>query len=518
MKTQFRRIISLILCSLILIGAVIPALAKEEKTAFIVVSGMNTFPLYDTEENKVYPLATADIVKLVGDVLPDVGAYLITKDEKKLADRVLPKVKDLFDVIACNPDGSSKYDIHTTKFGSLTEYTDLFSEYTKDEEGIVNAGIQRFGAENTFFFNYDWRLSPLDHADELNEFIKFVKETTECDRVALACFSMGGTVTLSYLSKYGSEDLNSVEFCSTAFQGTSIVGELFKGDLEVSLDGLFKRLGQLTRNNTFEQIIYYLNDGLNKNGFNSSVSGFANGLVDSIKEEIYSGLFIPVFGYMPGLWALAPDEYYEADKAYMLNNGADDALIEKIDTYHEIQTNAKEIISSAMEDTSVYIFAQYGMAGVPASPKGATSNNDYLIDCIYASGGATCSDLNETLGDDYKQQLLTDYNYLSADGQIDASTCLFPETTWFICGMGHVDYPMGEASDFVLWFAEQDEQKTVKDCIYPQFQRYDYGSETLSTVEGAKEGGATEKVLSFFYNIRNFFYNILNSIFNIFNR
>lgn len=515
MKRKVKSVICVILCMTIVFGVCLSVSAEEGKTAFIVVSGMNTFPLYDSEDNKVYPLSTSTILDLVGKLLPPVMSYLATKDADKLADRIFPVLKDTFGVIACNPDGTSVNDIHTTTFGSLVGET-YFEDFSKDEEGIVNAGIKKFGAENTFFFNYDWRLDPLEHADELNSFIKKVRTDTGCDRLALACFSMGGTVTLAYLSKYGSEDVDSVEFCSTAFQGTSIVGELFRGDIEISLDGLFKRLGQLTRNDTLEQIIYYLNDGLNKNGFNIGISDWANNLIEDLGNRLYEEFLTPVFGSMPGFWAMAPADDYEADKAFMFPEGINETLLGRMTVYHNIQSNAKNIIENAMEDTNVYIFAQYNMAGVPVTPAGSHGNNDYLIDCIYASGGATCSMLGETLGEGYTQKLYPDKNYLSADGQIDASTCLFPETTWFIRDMGHVDYPVGGASDFVLYFATEKQQKTVSDCIFSQFLRYSNGKKTLTPVDGSENENFTAKLLSVFYSIRNLIYNLLEKIRDIF--
>ncbi len=515
MKKTVKSVISILLCAVMLSGICITGFAAEEKTAFIAVSGMNTFPLYDGENNKVYPLSTSTILEMVGKLLPPVMSYLVTKDADKLADKIFPVLRDVFGVIACNPDGTSVMDIHTDTFASLVGET-AFEDAKKDEEGIVNAAMKKYGAENTFFFNYDWRLDPLDHADDLNLFIRKVREETKCDRLALACFSMGGTVTLSYLAKYGSEDVDSVEFCSTAFQGTSVVGELYKGDVEVSLDGLFKRLAQLTRNDTLEQIIYYLNDGLNKNGFNTKVSDWANDLVASVKDRLYDELLVPVFGSMPGMWAMAPEGDYEADMAFMFPDGANEKLLERTEAYREIQKNAKNIIEEAMNDTNMYIFAQYNMAGLPVTPAGSHGNNDYLIDCIYASGGATCSLLGETLGDGYTQKLYPERNYLSPDGQIDASTCLFPEITWFIRDMGHVDYPVGGASDFVFYFADEKQQKTVSDCEYSQFLTYSNGSKTLTPVTGEESNNITAKILSFFYGIRNFFYEILARIKGIF--
>ena len=90
MRKIFMRITAAVLCLIIALTLCLPAFADEEKTAYIIVSGMNTFPLYDENENQVWPLSTGTIVKLVADILPDIMAYFVTKDAQKLADRILP--------------------------------------------------------------------------------------------------------------------------------------------------------------------------------------------------------------------------------------------------------------------------------------------------------------------------------------------------------------------------------------------------------------------------------------------
>lgn len=517
MNKALKTVISIVLCFAVIFSFTLPCFAKSEKTAFIVVSGMNTFPLYDENDSKVYPMETKTIVSLVAKLLPAVSEYLITRNADKLADSVLPAVAEVFDPIACTDNGDSKYNIHTDIFDEgLQGRMDSFDGKTKDEEGVVNAGVKKYGIENTFFFNYDWRLDPLEHADRLNTFIKAVKQKTGCDRVAVAAFSMGGTVVCSYLYKYGSADIDSLELCSTAFQGTSVVGDLFRGLLEVDVEALFNRLAMLTRDDTLEEIVDYLNEGLTLNGFNTKVTDFANNLIADIGDRIYTELLIPVFGYMPGLWALCDYDDYDQAKSFMLKKGCDQKLTDRLDEYHNnVQAKAKELLESAMADTNVYIFAQYGMQGTPVSENCTTSNNDYLIDCIYSSGGATCSKLGETLGNDYKQALYTDKNYMSPDNQVDASTCMFPDKTWFIKGMGHVDYPEGEGVEFVLWFAQQKTQQTVETGRYSQFLTYSYTTEKLTPTTGEEKTGFLHSLLTFTGEIRRFLYSIIYKIFGI---
>ena len=516
MNKILKTVISAALIFAVVTGLCLPAFASAEKTAFVTVSGMNTFPLYDEDGTKVYPPSTKNILALVADILPDVIRYLVTKDADKLADTVLPAAYKLFEPVACTKSGDSKYPLHTDTFGSLTEHVELFEGYDKDEEGVVHAAIDRYGAENVFFFNYDWRLDPLCHADDLNKFIQQVKKQTGCRRVVLAAFSMGGTVVNAYLYKYGSSDIKTLELCSTAFQGTSAVGELFRGDIDINVEALFRRLAQLTRNGAFEQILFYLNEGLTKNGFNGGLTDFAKELVAGVGDRLYTELFIPVFGYMPGLWALCNYDNFKSCKKYMIRGNDCGALVKRITAYHNIQGSAEYLLRRAMKNTNVYIFAQYGMQGLPVSPLGNTGNSDNLIDTVYESGGAVCSPLGETLGENYVQKKHRDRNYLSEDCQIDSSTCMLPDKTWFIANMGHVDYPYGAGTDFILYFAEQNNQKTVMNADYTQFMSYDYQKDALSPVTAEKKETVLTKILGSMSGIRNGYYDCVESVKDIF--
>ena len=76
-------------------------------------------------------------------------------------------------------------------------------------------------------------------------------------------------------------------------------------------------------------------------------------------------------------------------------------------------------------------------------------------------------------------------DYKAADGVIDASTCMFPDTTWFIKNMPHVGCNRGSAfAEMLQWLFSQDEMPTVfSDARYPQFLQTDAKSQmTLAPV------------------------------------
>ena len=87
------------------------------------------------------------------------------------------------------------------------------------------------------------------------------------------------------------------------------------------------------------------------------------------------------------------------------------------------------------------------------------------------SFGATCADVDGTLGEGYKQakECVCGKNHVSADNQIDASTCRFPDITWFGKNLKHTcaDNFIAELVNLIVY---SDRQITVWDYAeYPQY-------------------------------------------------
>jgi hypothetical protein len=103
-----------------------------------------------------------------------------------------------------------------------------------------------------------------------------------------------------------------------------------------------------------------------------------------------------------------------------------------------------------------------------------------VIDTKYASGGATCADYLEAFDDwgkNYEQVKKDGHYHVSWDYKVDASTCMFPDQTWFIKNLQHVAYGTYETDgtcDIVMWLLSMDEQQTVFSDKenFPQFSLY----------------------------------------------
>ncbi|MGN1417702.1 MAG: hypothetical protein ACI4W6_00060, partial [Acutalibacteraceae bacterium] len=69
--------------------------------------------------------------------------------------------------------------------------------------------------------------------------------------------------------------------------------------------------------------------------------------------------------------------------------------------------------------------------------------------------------------------------YISPDRQIDASTCVFPEYTWFIKNAMHDDWSK-EEDNIIMHVCDSDERVTVDNLEgRPQFLVYDKENDTV---------------------------------------
>lgn len=513
MKQKCKRVLCVLL-TLLLLGCSSAALAADScacgTAPLIVVTGMNAWPLVlnagTDQEKQVFAPDTQAILKLVGQIAGPVAQFAVTKDYDKLGDDVLPAVYALFEPLACNPDGGSRYAVTTTVYPeSMANYPEFVNEegYLTNEPALVRAAAQKIGADHVYYFNYDWRLDPMEHAKELRAYVERAKQETGHDKVNLVGSSMGGTIIASYLAQYGSEDIDNFTMLSSAFTGTTIVGDLFTGKIEFHKEALIRILKEVAG----QQAVNVLLDALDQAGIIDVLLPVLDELVAHLKDRVYDEVFQDTFVTMPGIWDLIALEDYENAKAYLLDPEEDAQLIARIDAYHyQVQEKLPELFRAAMEQgTKINVVSHYNLQGVPLTPS-YREQNDNVIDTKYTSGYATCALLDETLPEGYQQKNTScrdaSHHHISGDRMIDASTCLLPEQTWFLKDLKHVGYIYDtQVMEFILWLCLSDSQRTVQEAgDYSQFMQVDPKTGALSLIQAEQpeesdtQGPATEEL------------------------
>ena len=499
MKKTSKKILALLISIIIALSVCTVAFAGSDVTPVIIVGGMNAYPLILTQTGEqVWPPKGESIISVIKENVFPMTKFIFTKDWQYLGDELLPDVyKGLFEKVTCNSYGESVYEIETKTFPeSLDNYPEVFAENpdaTAGEKGIAKSLIENIGGENVYYFNYDWRLSPMKHADDLKAFIDKIKEEKGASEVTLIPCSMGGTVTNAYLYKYGNGGIKKIIYTMSAFQGLSSVGEMFNRRIDFQVDDIKGYMFSSQKDNLKMQVLMSLIDTLLD--ISPRLSKFTDELMDKsleqLNDRIYNELMIESMGTFTGWWALVPVEYYESAKKVFFNGNINPEFESVIDSYHyNVNKNAEKIMKKAAENgTQIYLLASYGFVGAPYTNQ-AMTQTDCLIETHYQSGRAVTAPYGEPFTEDYiavgTKCNDKSHNHVSTDGIVDASTCFFPENTWLIKYNSHVGVPYGtDCEKLMLYLVTSDSYVTVhSNEKFPQFVEFDRLSGELHSLTG----------------------------------
>ncbi len=427
------------------------------------------------------------------DNLSNIGDYIIksikNNEPNVLRTVIYSYIMDTFGMLAFNPDG-------TNMEGVTTEPMEL-----------------RYKGDGKYELYYDCRMSPADIAVYLNKGIEQVFEETDAEKIELVGSSFGANVVTAYMHEYKEQlhRIDTVLLRAPSVGGMDFLGELFSGNFNISPIGLCDFVDNMAEAPVFTEFLYLM-----------EAAGILKPLLDSLaepvlREAVYMGIADAardLLSTLPTMWVCIPDEYFIPAMKFLYGENYADPdhkyaeLISKVTYYHnEIANNAAEIYLDAEaknENLKVAIIAKFGQPAIPLTD-GSNLMDDGLVSLPVTSFGATCTTYGTEFSADYKQQKYPEYNFMSPERNIDASTCAFPFRTWFIKGVGHSASP----GDYEALSREiiHDDIDVFTDPNRPQFLKVcDDDSQKLEPIVATEE---EEKELTFFEMIFEFFKKIL---------
>jgi len=320
---------------------------------------------------------------------------------------------------------------------------------------------QNHKTQPKYNFRYDFRIDPFDAAAQLNDFIEALCKQTGHSKIALTGNSQGACTVMTYIKEYGTKRLENLIIINGAWQGLTLVGQLFTKQFDISGPALAAYLS-----NGDDGLLPASLDVLRAAGLLDFISPLSHVLYRVIAPTAFEQALMPVFGQMPSIWTFVPDEYYEDAVKFMLGSDPKyDVLRARIDKYHyEVMMQVPALVKKAMKDgVKVSVIASYGMAPMPFTPDSAYQS-DGLIDSAREAHGATYAPLGQALPPPKTEK---ESKYRSPDGVFDASTCLLPDQTWFI---KYNDHSAGAAEDLIQWIIRSKKQPTVwQNPAFPQY-------------------------------------------------
>ncbi len=441
------------------------ASAGSKATPVVFVAGYTSSRMWlnrgTPDEKRVWkPDIEQKVVDAVKSELPgiiaDAGGAVLG-DCSALFSTLEPYVNEILEPLRMNDDGSSKYNVevypHAVEDTRLDQLKKI--KYYPDYDSLVRIGAAA-GDKNVYCCTLDWRLSQVDCARVLDEYIDGVLAATGADKVSLLGVSFGGQTVASYLSLYGGDKVSNVVLHSPALDGSSIVSELLSG----------KRF-KIAWHDALE--LYEAYDK-NETDFASLTNIVSPAFLDGFIYEFLNYFLIDFFLNFGSVWDLVPLDEYAALRDRLLRDGKHDAIIAKSDKYHfEIAANrAADFARLQAQGVDIAVIAGYGFN--LAVEKG--ENSDGVIG-LASTTGAVSAQPGESLGKKYVPASCgkSGHYHISGSNSVDAATGYIPERTWYVEGMLHgLGCLENKVSELMNTLLLTDEIRDVRSSAeYPQF-------------------------------------------------
>lgn len=421
-----------VLCLLLYVPAFAAAEDPDDPSPIIYVIGRT--PIYSklgTPEEKETPDAEqSQILDAVKAALPSLAKAILFGQWDAYADKAYDLIMPFFQDFGLNEEGE-------VNNGSGVKYSWSEASLPKD---------YRSSNPYTYHFEYDSRLSPLEIADQLNDYIEAVKRVSGKDKVSLIGRCLGANVALSYVCKYqrerGYDGVDAFVFYDQSVSGIEVLETVFSGSVKIDpvSAGVFLGGFEMTTGNEVLDRIIPLTFQMLRDTYGIDITAkLIQNIYDHIRGTVVRRFIKSTFGSCPGYWSMVNDGFEEA-KAYLYGTDEDKetyrVMLEKIDAYREtVQLQATDVIAE-MQQAGIPVAAvcKYGFAAYPLNEE-ARFLSDGVTGLKKQSFGATVSEYDATLGSAALAD--ADPQYLSPDKQIDAGTALLKDTTWYIKNYKH---------------------------------------------------------------------------------
>ena len=477
---NLKKLISVLIAALLGVLLIAPAFAAgaSGNCPTIYVKGYGSY-IYNEEGEKIGPVDLPEgyITDAVKDCMPLFVRAYITKtkaDIEAYKTKLLGWIAPLYADLILDENGDKRDDSH------------IWFTVPSSVRDQKIGGVYPVDAYN---FNHDWRIDPWETADLIAQYVDVVLAGTGARKVNLIGRCEGSCHVMAYLAKYGHEKVNRVFFNCPSIDGYLLSSQLFSGKVNFDAENIDLWLNTndqditLPEGEIFELLrttldLFAATPGIDLSGV------LLNDVFDTVLRPVLPDVMLATYANMPGMWAMTSEADFEDAISYVFEGKEQKyaGLIAKIRNFHEnVAMKEAQIIADCQADGVEFgVMTKYGYPSVPIFVESDLLSDGYTA-LQYSSFGATTSDYNTTLHASYikSQEAKGLGKYISADKKVDASTCLLPDTTWFVGGISHVNFP--EAMEILMQhFLTSDNLFTVdSDPRYPQFSLYDESKEVL---------------------------------------
>lgn len=460
---MFKKAFSIILCAVMIFVVAVPAFAQSENVICptIYLPGIDSSYIYKDVSNPVEGINEIDkdavTAMLKEEIVPALIVYAADGDADNLAHKISNVVNTIFADYFNDPDGTAA-----------------------GNSGVINSYPSVIRKNANLYFSYDWRGDPIVIASELDAYIDYVIEKSGVDKVALTSHSMGSLIILSYLSLYGDDKVAGIVLDSPVIEGVTYVGELLCGEAEFTSEGFEMFFKSVMGETEYQELAASSMDILEMAGVSGLATDFLGDTMKKIGPVFFRESLVPLFGRWLTIWAMCPEGKMEQAIDFVFSNMPENedanALRAKIEDYNaRVRENRMDTLLDFDEKGRLAVISRYGYSSLPV-----TASWDLLGDAVVETESSSFGATTAVFGDYFDDAYLEgkDMKYISPDKTVDASTCLFPEKTWFIKNLIHTQ--AGETKDIKAQLLFGEKEAVCDDFSMGRFIIYDVETQTFS--------------------------------------
>jgi hypothetical protein len=364
---------------------------------------------------------------------------LITQKDNGFTKQVYETAKKAVWRQATNTDGTPVQNLQVIKYES--SFANLTTQQIDNLfRNIPLQGIcEKIGYDHVYYFAFNIIGDPMATARELDQFIQMVKAQTGHDKVNILNASLGASIFTSYCEQFKEKgDVEKVVNVVALNNGSMILRDIYAGNLDLSGEKLYR---------DYFPTAFASSDGTKTTGYlvNLAIRLIPKQILIDTLSAVLNGVMDSMLRCAPNFWAMIPREDYPALANKWLSGPKYAAMRAKTDAFYQAQLH--------LEDNLKYMIAEKGLKfnnvcgyGLHFSDitsildilgSNATINSDSVIHVQSTAMGATAAPAGQQLPADYLAAHAG--KYISPDKGVDASTCTFPDNTWFFYQQQHED-------------------------------------------------------------------------------
>lgn len=497
---NFKKVVSVFMAVIMMLScmSILGFAKKAEVTPTIIIPGLfqsETYHYVDGEKETDadgVPLAAPFYISvskefigaaLTNALVPVLSMFITQKDKDQAAAKAVAELASDLIMAKQSSDANGvldpdvKPEVYNGPFSTLTE--------VQQAHILKSFPVQEYfdlaGADYLYVFNYVSTGNMIQTANDLYDYIQFVKEDVGSDKVNLVSVSQGGSITNGLMKVYKekgisiSEDVNRIVFTVPALDGAALLGDAYRYGLNDESAQLYTTM--------FPSVLG--KDGYLGYMINLLVRLMPKADVSNLLDIIGDTLINKYLRYSTLLWGLIPSGDYPTCRDMYLSDPGLEEIRRQADWYYDAQLNSEQYVLDAIDDgVKVFDIVDTNVELYQLAVSHDTQQADGIIHVDSTSMGAYSVNVNTKLPANYvaARNNCSDpanHDHTDPEGIMDACSGLLPEHTFYFSGQNHATTASNDVVMTLIIHLLTDESFTDIYSYPERFPQFNYSRETL---------------------------------------